>query len=69
MEYPYLLQEKSSTDTRYSTVYSFGFGSEMQKRFDEYKSFWKNRQLRIIKNPKYKKKLSIPIPAKLKKGY
>ena len=70
MEYPYLLQEKRSTDTRWSTVYGFGLGSEMQKRFDEYKSYWENRQVRIVQNPKYKtKKLNIPIPDKLNKGY
>ena len=66
--YPYLLQEKRQSDKRWSTVYGFGLGSEMQKRFNEYKGSWSNRKVRIIQNPKYTTK-KLNIPEKLKEGY
>ena len=66
--YPYLLQDKSSTNSRWSTVYGFGLASEMQKRANEYKGFWANRKVRVIHNPKYEGKV-LEIPKKLKEGY
>ena len=68
MIYPYLLQEKKTGDKRWSTVYGFSASRALKHYFDEYKGFWPKRKVRIVQNPKYKKK-KLNIPEKIKNGY
>ena len=52
-EYPYLLQQKLRD--KWESVYSFAMKSEIDKNIAEYKEQWNNREVRVIKNPKYGK--------------
>jgi hypothetical protein len=52
LKYPYLLQQK--LHGKWKSVYSFTMTSEIDKRIAEYKEQWNDREVRVIKNPKYK---------------
>ena len=67
--FPYLLQDKTPAEKRFSTVYGFALGSQIKKNFEEYKNYWSERHVRVVKNPKYTKKTIIEVPEKYRVGY